>query len=170
MNSNRSTQKIVESILPCTLSDGQKAVRWTTKQSIEVQIHLMGEITALYLKLKKRYKEIDKKILSYCAEITVKYKTNQLFKKLHRKNSELISAKDLAMINIMNASSAISKQSRRAKKYEYLKRKEEQIIDLAKYFSLREIADQLKTADGETISHEYLRRFLDDVQERRKAL
>ena len=161
MSSNTEQNKqirVIESYLPCTYQDGQASLRWQTKQSIELQLWINDQSRVKYFQLVKR-DSTNKGLLSLVATLITAFKVQEISKKEHRKNSNFQND-DLVLLNLLEKNKFI-KKPRVAKKKKYLKSKLPQILVwLNNEESLRSISSKLITADGESISYEYLRIFL----------
>jgi|GEM_PF-6367128 len=150
--------RIIESYLPCTYQDAQASLRWQSKQSIELQLWINDKSKEKYFQLIKG-NTINKGLLSLVATLITAFQVQDIYKKEHRKNSNFHS-NDLVLINLLEKNKFI-KKPRIAKKQQYLKLKLPQIITwMNNGESLRSIASQLMTIDGQSISYEYLRKFL----------
>lgn len=154
---NKQT-RVIESYLPCTYQDAQAALRWQSKQSIELQLWIHWQSREKYFQL-RRGDDTERVLLSLVATLITAYKVQEISKKEHRKNSNFQSD-DLVLLNLLEKNKFI-KEPRVAKKKKYLKLKLPQILIWKNNGeSLRSISSMLITTDGKSISYEYLRRFL----------
>ncbi len=161
MSSNTEQNKqirVIESYLPCTYQDAQAALRWQSKQSIELQLWMNQKSRRIYFQLRTDHK-VHPGLLSIVATLIVAFKVQDITKREHRKNSDFLSD-DLILMNILEKNKFI-REPRVAKKQKHLKLKLPQIFTwLNNGESIRSIASKLITIDGESISYEYLRKFL----------
>ena len=156
--------RFVEHLLPCSISKAQLASRWVSKQTDQLQIYLEQRSHEYYFKLKKRYPETKSALLAYAARLHLNYNAYDLHKKAQRKNPNIEPA-DLVMAGMIENSVVFGAHRRQAKKHAYLKRKQAQLLKRKEMgYSYRTLASQLLTPEGESISYEYLRKFLNNIK------
>ena len=155
----KQTIKILESFLPCTYKEAQAANRWKSKQSIELQLWTNQQSVNRYLSLKKLYKDIDSNIISLAAALIVSFEANDAYKKMHRKNTNFQSD-NIILLDLLEFNQFYRKK-RVSKKRDTLARKYSQIIKWRELgISYQSIATKILTIDGDSISHEYIRKFI----------
>ena len=147
------------SLLPMDYNSATASSRWLSRQSIALQLFANKQSTLLYFDLKKKHPKAEAAMLSMVSNLTTSYNIHDIFNKNHRKNKQFQSD-DVILVNLLEANK-FHQKTKIPKKKLFLKRKYKQILvwkDAGK--SYRDIASQLYTIDGETISHEYLRKVV----------
>jgi len=152
IHDEQSKIKEVESFLSTTYEQAQAALRWRSKQSVNK-----------YLKLKKLYTDIDSNTLSLVGSLIVSYEIYNIFQKAHRKNTNFKS-ENIVLIDLMRLNE-FSVVKRVSKKRDTLIRKYSQILRWRELgISYQSISSKILTINGDSISSEYIRKFVTEFK------
>jgi len=155
------TIRDIESLLSCTYEQAQISNRWLSKQSVELQLWGNQQSVTKYLSFKKTHEEFNLNFLSLVSTLIISCEIHATFKKMHRKNINFVSD-NLVLIDLLEINQFINKKPISIKK-DTLNRKHSQILKWRKLgISFQKIATKILTIDGKSISHEYIRQFVNN--------
>jgi len=164
MKEEQKHVRVIEGLLPKTYEESTAALRWLSKQPIQVQLYAKEKTAKVYQKLKTAHKEIDLANISLASDLIVAIKIKTEYSKRKRKNPSF-QAGDLTLLSLMQAKEFQYKK-RVSPKRRYLQMHKGQLYSWrALGASYEQIASKLLTPEGKTISAEYIRRFMHEQKE-----